>query len=415
MTKLFKLILNTKVRQTSLFFSLFVLLIFCIFQVSASPAEVSSPQSIETVQGGVENFSPLVAYLSQNEAVPPTEAPIIVSFVASADTITSGDSADLSWEVAGQVTSITIDNSVGEVENVGVATVSPTETTTYALTAVNSAGSNTAEVTITVEEEVIGELPTINSFTASDTTIEEGDSTTLNWSASNYDTLRINKGIGDVTNQNSIVVTPTEDTTYRLTAFNDAGNVAEVVSITVNPPSSGGGGQIEIYDWNGNVTQADRGFPRNQPPKENGNWVSPVNYAGGTLYVRAQINSQPVPQDDMRLQFCFWQEKGGNNFALETCITTQNVPGTPGTVECWSSPIQSMWKLGGKSLEWYRPRYRVAAVVKKGNGDPVSDYNGWNWNGENPEHWYPLNMRFTVIVVPQGGTFSGWGSYGGGC
>ncbi|MEM7331079.1 MAG: carbohydrate binding domain-containing protein [Chloroflexota bacterium] len=182
---------------------------------------------------------------------------------------------------------------------------------------------------------------------------------------------------------------------------------------TEPPPPPSGSNQLEVFDWNGNVTEADRGFPWNQPPKENGDWTSPVNYAEGTLYVRAEIFSQPVPQDDMRLQFCFWQELNGNNFGLETCITTKNVPGTSGSVKCWSAPIESMWKLNGEPLDWDRPRYRVAAVIKNGEKLPVSNFNGWNWNGEDPKDWYPLNMRFTAIVVAKNSTFSGWGAYGG--
>lgn len=179
------------------------------------------------------------------------------------------------------------------------------------------------------------------------------------------------------------------------------------------PPPPSGNNQLEFFDWNGIVTEEDRGFPRNQPPKENYDWTSPINYADGTLHVRAEIFSQAVPQQDMRLQFCFWQEKNGNNFGLETCITTKNVPGNPGTVVCWSEDIDKLWKLNNTPLDWDRPRYRVAVPIKTGSGLPVSDYNGWNWNGENPNHWYPLDMRFTAIVVAKGSSFSGWDAYGG--
>ena len=41
----------------------------------------------------------------------------------------------------------------------------------------------------------------------------------------------------------------------------------------------------------------------------------------------------------------------------------------------------------------------------------MSNYNGWNWNGEDPTEWYPLDMRYTVVVVAKGATFSGWGNY----
>ena len=62
-----------------------------------------------------------------------------------------------------------------------------------------------------------------------------------------------------------------------------------------------------VYDWDGPVSKAERGFPRDFPPKQNGNWKSPVNYAEGTYHLRVQVRDQPVPQD-MRLQFCVWQD-----------------------------------------------------------------------------------------------------------
>jgi hypothetical protein len=180
---------------------------------------------------------------------------------------------------------------------------------------------------------------------------------------------------------------------------------------TSTPPPSGDTSQeLIVYDWNQPVTEANRGFPHNTPPTANGNWVTPVNYAQGTLYYRVKVVSQPVAQN-MRIQFCFWQEKNGDNFGLESCGNLKDVRGNPGTEVTWSTPVANMWKLNGKSIEWDRARYRNGAAIKNTAGEPVSNFNGWNWNGEDPKKWYPLNMRYTVVVVPQGKTFSGWQNY----
>ncbi len=181
---------------------------------------------------------------------------------------------------------------------------------------------------------------------------------------------------------------------------------------SATPPPGGGGGRNEmvVFDWNGPVTEAQRGFPYDQPPRANGDWTSPVNFAQGTLQYRVEIRSQPRPQN-MRIQFCFWQAKNGNNFALENCGPQQSMYGVPGAVATWSVGVADMWKLGGKSIEWNRARYRNGAAIKNSAGEPVSNYNGWNWNGENPAFWYPLNMRYTVVVVAKGATFSGWSNY----
>ena len=175
-------------------------------------------------------------------------------------------------------------------------------------------------------------------------------------------------------------------------------------------PQPGGGKELLVFDWNGPVTEKQRGFPWEQPPRANGDWTKPVNYANGTLYFRVEIRKQPVPQD-MRLQFCFWQEKNGDNFELESCGPMQEVRGTSGTVATWSVKVNDLWKKNGKSIEWWRPRFRNAAVIKNAAGLPVSDYNGWKWNGEDPKKWYPLDMRFKVVVVANGKAFSGWENY----
>lgn len=168
--------------------------------------------------------------------------------------------------------------------------------------------------------------------------------------------------------------------------------------------------ELLVIDVDRSITKSDRGFPRNDPPRSaaNGNWKTPVNYAEGTLHFRVQIRSQPRPQN-MRIQFCVWQDR----FYLENCGSMQNVYGSSGTVVTWSQPVQDMWRLGGRSIDWSRPRQRYGFAIKNAQGQPVSDYNGWNWNGENPNNWYPLDARMTVVVVEKGGSFSGWSNYGG--
>lgn len=170
------------------------------------------------------------------------------------------------------------------------------------------------------------------------------------------------------------------------------------------------GSQLVVLEINRNVTKADRGFPSNLPPRPeaNGNWRTPINYAEGTMYYRVEIRRQPTPQN-MRLQFCAWQD----NFRGETCGAIKSVSGQSGTVVTWSQSVSSMWKKGNRGVDWTRPRQRYSIAIKNTAGKAISDYSGWRWNGENPERWYPLDMRFTVVVVAKGSQFSGWQNYGG--
>ena len=82
--------------------------------------------------------------------LPPTVSlPTISSFTASPSSIATGQSSTLSWMSSG-ATTLSIDNAIGDVSSVTSRAVSPTATTTYVLTARNSAGSVTASTTVTV-------------------------------------------------------------------------------------------------------------------------------------------------------------------------------------------------------------------------------------------------------------------------
>ena len=188
----------------------------------------------------------------------------------------------------------------------------------------------------------------------------------------------------------------------------DQNNSVAQQSFTIVVLDSSAATNLLVFDWNSPVTQAQRGFPWNDPPmaSANGNWIAPINYAEGTIYLRAEIRSQPVAQTN-RLQFCMWQYA----FTLETCSSMRTEEGTPGNVVTWSQPIQNMWKLDGNPMDWANPRQRYGVAIKNASGLPVSNFNGWEWNGEDPTLWYPLDMRFTVVVVPKGGTFSGWDNF----
>ena len=79
----------------------------------------------------------------------PVYAPVVSSFTANPSYIQPGQSSTLSWTV-NNTASVSISPSVGSVPNSGVYVVTPSYTTTYTLTASNSAGSAVASTTVTV-------------------------------------------------------------------------------------------------------------------------------------------------------------------------------------------------------------------------------------------------------------------------
>jgi hypothetical protein len=79
-----------------------------------------------------------------------------------------------------------------------------------------------------------GDTPTINTFTASATSVEPGDSFTLSWDVSDADTVSIDQGIGEVeqSGQHDITLSTAGTYTYTLTATNEHGSTTRSVTVT---------------------------------------------------------------------------------------------------------------------------------------------------------------------------------------
>jgi hypothetical protein len=160
--------------------------------------------------------------------------PTITSFSASPATIHRGESSTLSWNVTG-ATSLSIDNGVGTVTGAtGTKSVSPTETTTYKLTATNADGTKTMNTTVTIQLVP----PTIDAFTATPASIKLGDSSTLSWTVTNGTTISIDNGIGTVAATGTQAVSPTVNTTYTLTATNADGTVTATAPVAILPAAA---------------------------------------------------------------------------------------------------------------------------------------------------------------------------------
>ena len=80
-----------------------------------------------------------------------------------------------------------------------------------------------------------GAPPLINIFSASPSTINQGESSTLTWSVSDADTVTITPGVGTVDSSGSIPVSPEVTTTYTLIATNSAGSVTATATVMVIP------------------------------------------------------------------------------------------------------------------------------------------------------------------------------------
>ena len=152
--------------------------------------------------------------------------PSIDNFSFDTGSIFAGQSATLSWNVAG-ATSVSISPEIGTVSSTGTKSVTPGSTTTYTLTASNSAGNATASAIVTVSES---SAPLILVFSSSPDSIKAGETSTLAWEVIGSTSINITQGIGGVGAKGSVVVTPNTTTAYTLTA----GSATKSVTVKVD-------------------------------------------------------------------------------------------------------------------------------------------------------------------------------------
>lgn len=73
-------------------------------------------------------------------------------------------------------------------------------------------------------------------LSATPSVISAGDQVTLKWDTTNANSVSIDNGIGNVPTSGVKTVTPSETTTYHLTASGDGGNADATATVTVNAP-----------------------------------------------------------------------------------------------------------------------------------------------------------------------------------
>jgi len=171
--------------------------------------------------------------------VPPGAGnPQVIRFEATPTNIISGESSTLSWTTTG-ATRVDISGVGSNLPLNGSSVVSPTQTTTYTLTATSADNrSVTAPVVVTVTS---GQVSRIVTFSLNPTTINVGGSSQLCWSVENANTVSISPGIGTAKATDCIAVSPASTTTYILTAVNGTGTVTASATLTV--------GQVKILTF----------------------------------------------------------------------------------------------------------------------------------------------------------------------
>jgi hypothetical protein len=193
---------------------------------TVSPAQTTTYTLSATSSDGKTVTAPITITVASGTI------PQVVVFVATPSTIDAGSSTKLCWQVTG-ATSISITPGVGSNLNANdCATVSPSATTTYTLTATNATGQIQANATVNV-----GSVK-ITSFTANPVTSgAAGAPIVLSWTTENATSVVL---IGSeipaqtLPSSGSLTVNPITNSVYTLTAYGPGGQtVSGTISVFV--------------------------------------------------------------------------------------------------------------------------------------------------------------------------------------
>ena len=197
-------------------------------------------------------------------------APVTTQFSASQGNIACGGAAMLNWKSADAAdTSI---SNVGSVAATGSREVSPTQNTTYVLTAKGPGGVATQSATVNVNGTPTASLtlsqPEIRYHRIGDKVVEQ-DSATLQWSAGNASRVTINP-LGDVAASGS-------ETVYAIPGAVTSGPINREVTYTLDVSNECGGvvrrtAAVHItgsIDSPPSITLASLFYPTNYPERRN--------------------------------------------------------------------------------------------------------------------------------------------------
>ena len=199
--------------------------------------------------------------------------PSVDSFSADLTTLRKQQTTRLIWATS-HASSTSINQGIGSVpvdssgQGRSVSPLQPStaetsRSTRYTLTASNPGytGADAASAAVSV---TVWNRPSVDSFTAAPSTIDEGEDSGLKWTTTHASGVSIDQGVGPVAvddETGTTKVSPHQDTTYTLTASNPAYSgtraVTDTVRVTVRRPTSSPG--LSVSPTTLNITEGDTG------------------------------------------------------------------------------------------------------------------------------------------------------------
>jgi hypothetical protein len=222
---------------------------------------------------GDENNPNCRAPVTVNHVPPPVSS--CISLTASATEVEKGDSVILTWKAknADQITVTDVGTITGAAANSGSHSVVVNADKTYTASVPGDEDNPNCRATVHIKSTHHGNDYRCISLTASDTSIHEGDTVTLTWSAEKGP-VTIDHGVGTFTDKSGTVdVRPDDDITYHASIPEDKDNSDCTVSITLT--SGGGGGHHHHHS-----SKPDVYFSSRQAPPLGTVYLSEIPYTG---------------------------------------------------------------------------------------------------------------------------------------
>lgn len=226
--------------------------------------------------------------------------------------------------------------------------------------------------------------PTISRFAAEPLTISRGESAVLTWEVHGASEIQVTPGAPNVSARAELRVSPTEDTTYQLTARNAVGVVSEALSIRVVAPTPPGppapGMPAPTEPTPPAPTEPDPIEPDPTPPEPIEPDPPPAN----------AVTNVAIDQGDQLMEI-------GATRNLTATVVTQG--GAPDTVSWGSSNTSVATINGGGTLEAVGAG--TATVKATSTHDPSKSAQiTVQVTSQAPSSGFKIDLQFSPAVTP---------------
>jgi tetratricopeptide (TPR) repeat protein len=132
------------------------------------------------------------------------------------------------------------------------------------------------------------------------------------------------------------------------------------------------------------------------------NLQTPVNYAAGVVYQRLEVALKPS-SETVTYQLCLVPN---DDIAIKpACSRASGLEFSETGVYTFEQPLSEFYQYD--NIDWSRGISNLMVILRDEEGNPIDTLFS-NERGQNLNLYYPMEVRYSVVLVPAGGAFRGW-------